>query len=80
MLNYGQAIDKLSLMDPLTFLILAVGLGGVVLWISALANLAKYPHGNAVSVTLWVLIVLVAPIIGAVMWFAVGQRLLATRA
>lgn len=49
------------------------GLAVVALWLAALVGVAK----SKIDVTpkaVWVLIVVIAPVLGAIAWFAIGSR------
>ncbi|MEN2739216.1 PLDc N-terminal domain-containing protein [Microbacterium sp. X-17] len=44
-----------------------------VLWLIALAQIAK-TRATAGPVVAWVLIVTLVPVVGAILWFAIGRR------
>ncbi|HEY5222045.1 MAG TPA: PLDc N-terminal domain-containing protein [Microbacteriaceae bacterium] len=44
-----------------------------VLWIIAIVQIARTPaSGTAIAV--WILIVTLVPLVGAILWFAIGRR------
>jgi hypothetical protein len=72
----GAGVDgaQLGLVIGLTLLVLAV-LGAVLLIVAALVQVAQAVHLSEPSRTRWVLTVVLAPVFGALAWFAVGNRL-----
>lgn len=46
----------------------------LVLVIVALVQVARQPKIDPIVRALWILIIVVAPIVGAIVWFAIGQR------
>lgn len=57
------------------FIVLWLGVGGlaVTLWAVALLQIAR-SYLDATAKAVWVLIVVVAPILGALAWFLVGAQ------
>lgn len=72
----GAGVDgaQLGLVIGVTLLVLAV-LGAVLLIVAALVQVAQAVHLSEPSRTRWVLTVVLAPVFGALAWFAVGNRL-----
>jgi uncharacterized integral membrane protein len=58
------------------FLLVAAIAGAVilVLVIVALVQVARQPKMDPIVRALWILIIVVAPIVGSIVWFAIGQR------
>lgn len=56
-------------------LILAVVLAAVVLWVIALVSIARSDRSTGTERAVWILIVIVAPVVGAILWFAIGPRM-----
>jgi chromate transport protein ChrA len=46
----------------------------LVLVIVALVQVARQPKVDPIVRALWILIIVVAPIAGAIVWFAIGQK------
>ncbi len=46
----------------------------LVLVIVALVQVARLPKVDPIVRALWILIIVVAPIVGAIVWFAIGQK------
>lgn len=46
----------------------------LALVVTALVQVARAPRLEPVVRAVWVLIILVAPVLGAVAWFAIGQK------
>ena len=69
-------MDTLSIGWFAIFISVAAIAGAVilVLVIVALVQVARQPKLDPIVRTLWVLIIVVAPILGAIVWFAIGQR------
>lgn len=53
--------------------LLVVGAGGAVLWVAALVSVLRTTTAGRALV--WVVLTLVFPVLGPVVWFAVGRRL-----
>lgn len=51
-----------------------VGLALTALIITALVQIAKHPTIDPTARAVWILIVLVAPALGAIAWFWVGRK------
>jgi len=58
------------------FLMVAAVAGAVilVLVILALVQVARQPKVDPIVRALWILIIVVAPIVGAIVWFAISQK------
>ncbi len=58
------------------FLMVAAIAGAVilVLVIVALVQVARQPKVDPIVRALWILIIVVAPIVGTIVWFAMGQK------
>lgn len=54
--------------------VLALALLVVILWVVAVLSLAKDRHYTPIQRLLWLLVVLAAPMVGSVLWLAVGRR------
>lgn len=54
--------------------ILILGLLVVVLWAVAVFSLAKDRHYTPTQRLLWLLVVLVAPAVGSVLWLTIGRH------
>jgi hypothetical protein len=68
--------------DLLSFLavtaVAAVGCTVLVLWFLALNGIAKATALSDTARAVWVLIVVLAPVLGSVVWFAIGRPAAAT--
>jgi hypothetical protein len=53
---------------------LVVGLGGLIIWIYALVDIVKSEFRSPNDKIVWVLIVLFATLIGAILYLAIGRR------
>ena len=58
------------------FILVAAVAGAVilVLVIVALVQVSRQPKLDPIVRALWVLIIVIAPILGAIVWLAIGQR------
>ncbi|WP_043469771.1 PLDc N-terminal domain-containing protein [Arthrobacter sp. Rue61a] len=52
----------------------AVGLAITALMVKALVQIAQRPAFDSMTRALWILIVLVAPVLGAIAWFWIGPK------
>ncbi|MCU1436969.1 MAG: hypothetical protein JWP66_56 [Naasia sp.] len=59
-------------MDVLSLLMLVPMLAAVALWVAASVSISRAGLGGT-ELAVWVLIVLVAPFLGAILWFLVGR-------
>ncbi|MGW2994049.1 PLD nuclease N-terminal domain-containing protein [Streptomyces sp. NPDC001193] len=64
---------RLALAGGVMATALAAALAALLLAIAALLSVLRSGHCNAVKI-LWVVIVLVAPFLGSLAWFALGRR------
>jgi hypothetical protein len=55
------------------FVFFLVAAGGVALWVFALLQISK-SYLDATAKAIWVLIVVVAPFLGALAWFFIGVQ------
>ncbi|WEO77839.1 PLDc N-terminal domain-containing protein [Cryobacterium sp. SO2] len=71
----GAGVDgaQLSAVIGLALLVLAL-LGAVLLIVAALLQVTQAIHLSEPARTRWVLTVVLAPVFGALAWFAVGNR------
>jgi hypothetical protein len=54
-------------------LIIAI-LAAFVLFIAALISIVRAPRASMGERVIWVLVVLIMPLLGSIVWFAVGRR------
>lgn len=66
-------------MLPLDLGTIIIALGVIILWLSALISISKFQYGSAVGKTLWVLIVMLFPVLGALVWWGMGRKTLMER-
>jgi hypothetical protein len=45
-----------------------------VLFIAALISIVRAPRASMAERVIWVIVVLILPLLGSIVWFAVGQR------
>ncbi|MDN5631042.1 MAG: PLDc N-terminal domain-containing protein [Kocuria sp.] len=64
--------------SPFDLFMLALGVVAAVLWVVAIWTLAKNRHWTPAQRLLWLLLILVAPVIGPALWLTVGRRAGAT--
>ena len=57
---------------PLILLTLVI----LVLWIAAIVSIVKHPHASTTAKVVWILVVLVFPFLGSLIWFVTGRRAL----
>ncbi|MBF4572955.1 PLDc N-terminal domain-containing protein [Herbiconiux sp. VKM Ac-1786] len=55
-------------------LILLLGLAAFILFIAALVSIIKAPRASTAEKVIWVLVVLILPLLGSIVWFVVGKR------
>jgi hypothetical protein len=55
-------------------LIVLVMIAIAVLWISAIVSITRAEQASGTERAVWILIVVLAPLLGALLWFAVGRR------
>jgi|GEM_PF-4156335 len=63
-----------NLVDQPTILLLLLVVIPFVLFVSALVDILRRPGLDAVTRLTWVLVVLVLPLVGAVLWFVLRSR------
>ena len=51
-----------------------LGLALTALMITALMQIAKHPAIDPTARAVWILIVVIAPVLGAIAWFLIGQK------
>lgn len=54
-------------------IVLAVGVVPFVLWVVALVQIGR-SRGPAGAMVAWIVLVTLAPWVGAIVWFAIGRR------
>jgi hypothetical protein len=54
-------------------LVLLVFVVPAVLWIIAIMQIAK-TRATGTTIALWILIITLIPLVGAILWFAIGKR------
>lgn len=58
-----------------TLLVLPVIVAAAVLWIAAVVSVARSKQASeGLNMVLWLMLVTFAPLLGPVLWFAVGRR------
>lgn len=60
--------------EPWHVVILLLWLAAVVLFIAALVSIVRAPRASTGERVIWVLVVLILPLLGSIVWFAVGRR------
>lgn len=58
----------------LSLVLFFVGAAAIALFFAALISIARAPEIDGTQRALWILIVIVAPFLGAIVWFAIGRR------
>ena len=67
-------MDASSLVGSIfAILTLLAAVGTVVLWVVALGQVLRRPQAGTAQVA-WVLVIVLLPLLGAVLWFTVGRR------
>jgi hypothetical protein len=61
-------------------IIIVVAAAQLVLVIAALVSIIKHPDASTTAKVIWVLIVIVFPILGPLVWFVSGRSALSKRA
>lgn len=54
--------------------LLLLGLAAFVLFVVALVSIIKAPRASTAEKVIWVLVVLILPLLGSIVWFVVGKR------
>ncbi|MCS5735045.1 PLDc N-terminal domain-containing protein [Herbiconiux daphne] len=54
--------------------IILVGIAAFVLFIAALVSIARAPRASTGEKVIWIVVVLILPLLGSIVWFAVGRR------
>jgi len=54
--------------------ILLIGIAAFVLFIAALVSIARAQRASTGEKVIWILVVLILPFLGSIVWFAVGRR------
>lgn len=54
--------------------LLILGLAAFILFIAALVSIVKAARASTAEKVIWVLVVLILPLLGSIVWFVVGKR------
>jgi hypothetical protein len=60
--------------EPWHVVLLLISLAAFVLFIAALVSIVRAPRASTGERVIWVLVVLILPLLGSIVWFAVGRR------
>ncbi|MFB2584601.1 PLDc N-terminal domain-containing protein [Herbiconiux liukaitaii] len=60
--------------DGSHLVIILLSIAAFVLFIAALISIIRAPRASAAERVIWVLVVLILPLLGSIVWFAVGRR------
>ena len=62
--------------QPWHILIILITLLILVLWIAAIVSIAKHPDASSTAKVVWIIIVVVFPFLGSLVWFVTGRSAL----
>jgi hypothetical protein len=63
-----------SSFDSWHLVLILFGIAAFVLFVAALISIVRAPRASAAERVIWVLVVLILPLLGSIVWFAVGRR------
>lgn len=55
-------------------LLIVIPLAALILFISAIVSIAKHPTASGTEKVLWLIVALVFPFVGSILWFAIGKN------
>jgi hypothetical protein len=55
-------------------IIILAGVAAFVLFIVALVSVVRAPRASTAEKAIWILVILILPFLGPVVWFAIGRR------
>ena len=61
-------------MDIVLILFVLLGLASVVLFVAALVGVARARHLESVAKAIWVVVIVIAPLLGPIAWFIAGAH------
>lgn len=72
---HGELMNYDNTSTTVVFVLLALAvLAILVLFIAALVSTVRSPHLSPAAKTLWALIILMFPVLGSIVWFALGRN------
>lgn len=54
--------------------IILLGIAAFVLFVAALVSIVRAPRASTAEKVIWVIVVLILPLLGSIVWFVVGRR------
>ena len=72
----GWQTRKMDLQPWHAIIIVLVSAGTLALWIAAIVSIVKHPDASQTAKVVWIVIVVIFPLLGSLIWFVTGRSAL----